>query len=655
VINTKLFSGAQRFNSTSKTFFVSRRSCKILGLAFFSLLLASCSSPTPKQQQRTSADSTNNVVKQVIATATAESKLAQAKVLAESTISADIQQQVNLLLIEASELYLQENNFPQALFLANKTSNLVSDLTSVYRLLLVKATSLQALNRSKEAYQQLKLIEQLNKESLSNKPIDEALVYTFEYYQTLSEVLFAKALYADSATALLLAFSLNDQATEQDVWYIWQQLNLLTPWQIQQIKRSNPPLLKGWQQLLQYSHKFGATSAKFHRYLSQWQQQYPTHPASVVVESLRQTELPTKPLENIAVLLPLSGTQAKAGIAAQQGILSAYKNNAGINLHFIDTQNLHWQTLENRYTELAIDHVIGPLLKSDVKSYLNISDQNSAFELPTLLLNLPQQYSLQPHQSALSMRPENEAQQAAEVLSQQNYQSPVILSYQDNVSKRIATAFSQQWQIMTGNSVDILYLRQGKEMQASLKESLDVNSSQARVNQLTSRLKQNIKSEARNRRDIDMIYLVGSAAKTRLIKPYIDVNISPFATVIPVYASSRSHSHFTDRTNDSNQSDLQNLTFTQIPWLLNSKQQHKSLAQLSDKLWPKRTDSLSRIFAMGYDSYHLLAKLPAMKKVPYIRHFGQTGTLLLDANNILKRSLIWGRYQQNKVAEIVMD
>ena len=170
-------------------------------------------------------------------------------------------------------------------------------------------------------------------------------------------------------------------------------------------------------------------------------------------------------------------------------------------------------------------------------------------------------------------------------------------------------AFKQQWQISTGKLVEIVYFNQGKEMQASLKENLDVDASQKRIKLLTGQLKNKIESEARNRRDIDMIYLIGSAAQTRLIKPYIDVNISPFADIIPVYASSRSHSSFNDKHSSSSTNDLQSLTFTQIPWLLTSQQQNKTLRQLSDNIWPKRSDSLSRIFAMGFDSYHLLSKL----------------------------------------------
>jgi outer membrane PBP1 activator LpoA protein len=92
-----------------------------------------------------------------------------------------------------------------------------------------------------------------------------------------------------------------------------------------------------------------------------------------------------------------------------------------------------------------------------------------------------------------------------------------------------------------------------------------------------------------------------------------------------------------------------------MPWLLSSKYQNKTLEQLSQKLWPERSDSLQRIFAMGFDSFDLVQKIPAMKVEPYVRHFGQTGVLKLDERNMLTRSLLWGKYYQGEVQEIVMD
>jgi len=563
--------------------------------------------------------------------------------------------EINLLLVESSELFLAQQNFSKALWLADKTTDLVKQNHSyTYRLLLVKAKSLHALNYHQSADKQLKLARELVA-FVNTKNHATPLILSLEYYLTLQEVLKAKQQPVKAITAGLIAFSLNDNATAQDIFSLWHTLESLNQWQLAQLIIAEPPFIKGWQQLLSYSHKFGANTEQFHRYLHMWKQHYPTHPATVIVEQLLTSTLSVSKIENIAVLLPLSGTQRGAGLAAQHGILSAYKNDTTHTIHFIDTNKVNWTLLATQFTESNIDHVIGPLLKHNVETYLNLSSQQKALQIPSILLNLPNTKNFASYQTALSMRPEDEAIQAAATLSQKHYNNPIILSHHDKISKRLAIAFSQQWQKSTGNKVDIVYFSHGKQMQASIKVALDVKASQIRIKQLKSRLKNNIKSESRNRRDIDMIYLVGSASQTRLSKPYIDVNISSFASIIPIFASSRSHSNFDYNNNSGSTTDLQGLTFMQMPWLLASKQQNKNLAQLSHKLWPKRTDSLSRIFAMGYDSYNLLDKAPLMQQAPYIRHFGQTGILKLNDSNVLTRSLIWGRYQNDKVIQIAMD
>ena len=623
----------------------------ILLITFF---LNGCSTQTPvaKSPEQT----VRKKVEKIFVKQTAEDKLAQAKTLNNLTPTPLLTEQINTLLVESSELFLQQQDFSKALWLANKATGLIDkNPVYTYRLLLVKAQSLQALNYHQSAYNQLQLILELvayvNTDSSSTP-----LKLSFEYYHSLKIALEVKQQPVKALAAQLMAFSLNSDSSTQDVFSLWHKLESLNQWQLAQLVKSGPPFIKGWQQLLSYSHKYGADNEQFPHYLHLWEQRYPIHPATLIVEQLLTSTLLVSEIENIAVLLPLTGGQQSAGLAAQQGVLSAYKNDLVKKIHFIDTNKIDWTTLATQFSDLNIDHVIGPLLKSNVKTYLNLGEQQVALQIPSLLLNLPSTKQLASYQVALSMRPEDEAIQAAATLSQQNYRHPIILSHQDRVSKRLAIAFSQQWQTLTGNEVDIVYFSQGKKMQVSIKEALDVNASQTRIKKLQSRLKNNIKAETRNRRDIDMIYLIGSAAQTRLIKPYIDVNTSPFATIIPIFASSRSHSNFDyNSSNNGSTNDLQGLTFTQMPWLLSSKQQNKSLAKLSHNLWPKRTDSLSRIFAMGYDSYNLLNKATLMQQAPYIRHFGQTGVLKLNNSNVLTRSLIWGHYQNDKVMQIAMD
>lgn len=663
----------------------------LIVLILSTLLISSCSTKSIPEP-----DTPSKVITQKEPSPlTAEETLALAQsMFTQSTADNDVtlltqQSNINRLLIEACELFAQQKNYTQALWLANEITqtllntnnsdsgkkhlhnslptnlnNQQQDYKNTYRILLVKAESLLELNYLQQAKQQLNLANELVAYTNSNDTDNTVspLTLTYGYYHILYKVLISQGQNTLALDAELNAFALNPHASNEHVFSIWKHLETLTQWQVAQLINTDAPFIKGWAQMLRYSNKFGANPEQLNRYLNLWQQQNPSHPAIAIISQLQSADLIDLPssntanaVENIAVLLPLTGNQQKAGLAAQQGILAAYNNNTNQVLTFIDTNQIDWQNMAEQVNTLNITHIIGPLLKTNVETFLTISEQHIELQVPTLLLNLPSEHMLAHYQTALSMRPEDEAIQAAATLSLRNYKNPIILSHNDQVSKRIAIAFREQWQSSTGNTVNIVYFDQGQQMQANLKESLDVNASQARIKQLNSRLKHNIEAEPRNRRDIDMIYLVGTSAQTRLIKPYIDVNISPFADIVPVYASSRSHSNFNDKNNPSSISDLQGLTFTQMPWLLTSQQQDKVLNNLSDKLWPKRTDSLSRIFAMGFDSYHLLDKLALMKKAPYVHHFGQTGTLKLSDTNIITRTLIWGQYKQDKVIQIAME
>jgi hypothetical protein len=551
-------------------------------------------------------------------------------------------QQAVLQLTLASEKFIQEAQYAKALWLATKTMQLTDNKDNLYRLSLVKAQSLYLLAQYDLA---LNAINEAHAYANENQ-----IIRWVDDYKTLAKIQLARGLPAKSLIADLHAFSLNEQANEDDIWQLWQHFSQLTPWQQSEIKVASPPYSTGWLKLIKIANQFGDNSARFKRYVITWQQQFPAHPANQIVEKIIQQNEQVTPItiKNIAILLPLTGKQHAAGIAAQQGILAAYQHNKNQQLYFFDTTTLDWEGLPTQFTDLNIDVVIGPLLKQNVHAFINLD----TVSIPSLLLNIPDNYLLKAHQFAISMRPEEEAVQAADRLSQKSYQHPVLLSNNDALSHRIAQSFAQQWQKNTTKLPEVYYINSGKQMQKDVQASLDVDSSKKRIAQLKSRLKATIKAESRNRRDTDMIYLVSNAKVTRLLKPYIDVNISPFAKLIPVYASSKSHS-----AKDELQAtrDLAGLTFTEMPLLLTSKAQDKTLAKLNQQLWPQRSDSLHGIFALGFDSLALTEKITLMKNAPYIYHYGQTGTLQLRANNILMRSLLWGKYSHTRVQAIAME
>ena len=596
------------------------------------MLLVSCST-TKSTKVTKSLPEKVTVVEKIETTLTAKQLMTHA-------LTQDSNAAVNSF-IQASELYLLEAKPNKALWLANQTMALTQLPLKKYQLSVISAKSLLALEQVNKAYQSL--------ESANNIITTAELNHGLAYYQTLAFVQTKRNLPIAALDAKLRAFAKNPQATSDEIDVIWQQLCQLSQWQHQQLIKMAPPKIKGWSRLLTFANKFGDDDDRFQRYLSQWQREYNTHPAQYVVTQLQLIEPALiNENKNIAIIIPLSGKQERAGKVAQQGILAAYDTNSGAALHFIDSTTLDMSTLALQLADLNIDYVIGPLLKDNVKKYLSQEE----LTLPTLLLNIPATMALKPYQVALSMRPEDESIQAATTLSRQHYKQPIILSHQDKASRRIAKTFSQQWQHITGQQPETVFFNNDEKMQSQLKASLGVDLSQQRTKELDRRIKYSIKSELRNRRDIDMIYIVGLPLETKLLKPYIDVNISPFADIIPVYASSRSHSAKSDRSDNR---DLSGLTFTEMPWQLASKQQNAALVAEAKKLWPNRSDSLQTIFAMGFDSLSLVDKISSMKNKTYVRHYGQTGILQLGDDNILKRSLIWGKYSRNKVQEIAID
>ena len=644
-----------------------------------------------------------------------------------------------LALISASQKFVAQQDYLQALWLADKTLPLIDDTLPYYHhqrisVTLIKVDSLQQLEQYTKSHKLLS--------DVKNYAQQHDILLTADYYQLLSTNLAYQNQESQALTAKLYAFSTLSRSamTQASIDDIWQGFQRLSQWQLKLVASEQAPYSEGWLKLTAIANKFGDKPEQLNYQISMWQKLYKQHPATSIAYMLLTSKIVPKVINNIAVILPLTGKQSSAGIAIQQGIMAGFNNNEAKTLHFIDSNTLNWYGLSNELAVLNIDYVIGPLLKSNVDKYiehtsqqaqsqhnnllqnntsllnlntnindlensnadtpileqslpanilknsnslvtkgidnnlstnLNTFDNNfdsslSAFDskpafqsylqtadqshkISTLLLNSPVTAILPPQYTILSMRPEDEALQAAAVLSSQNFKHPIILSQNNRVSKRIAMAFAKKWQDATGNIIDLVYYNNSGEMQDNIKAMLAVNKSKARINKLNTKVSNLIMSKPRNRRDIDMIYFVGSSQQARLIKPYIEVNTSEFAKIIPIYASSRSHSYL---AGSNISKDLKGLTFTQIPWLLTTEQDDK-LASLHYQLWPKRSDSLLRLFAMGYDSFQLIHKIPLMQQAPYIQHWGQTGILKLDTEHILTRSLLWGTYKNNSVNKFV--
>lgn len=600
-------------------------------------------------------------------------------------------EQATILLLQASALYLKEQKLEKSLYISHQLSKLpltrsqknfneLNLAQGLYELGFadLAQTKLTEVKRDIPSQRQLRLTAQIN---VQRGLLVEGIISYLNYYQQYPTT----------------------DITEID--YLNSIFAKLKPWQLAHLNKRQAFELDGWLALTNTISTHGTDEVALADNLSQWSVAYPEHPANVLVDDYKNKSLAANNqiiISKVSVLIPLSGREAILGKTLQAGILAAYGNNQSQQITFIDTNSKPMVEIIAKLNESQPDFVIGPLLKNHVDEYLTYtnstideylttqdtpteistvqtetldleqnntlnssmngienqnlhSDMNAVitnYDWPTLLLNLPENGMLAEHHYAFSMLPEDEATQAAFSLSKKGFKQGLILSQNSAIGKRMANSFAQQWHLQTGFTPTVVYYPNGKKMQSAVKGGLDVNLSDERIKALRNMVQNNVKAESRNRRDIDFIYLFGTPDQAKLLKPYIDVNTSPFAQTIPIYASSRSNSDATDR---NSRRDLTGLTFTEIPWLLTGKENSPQLSIEAKQIWPNRSSALERIYAMGIDSWNLSAKAKKMQLLPLLKHQGETGVLQMNDSRVISRSFYWGRYRSSRIQHVEMD
>jgi hypothetical protein len=108
-----------------------------------------------------------------------------------------------------------------------------------------------------------------------------------------------------------------------------------------------------------------------------------------------------------------------------------------------------------------------------------------------------------------------------------------------------------------------------------------------------------------------------------------------------VYSTSHVYSGKLSRELDR---DLNGLVFCDLPWVLHN---NSPLAKVFTENWPQQ-QSLTRLFALGIDAYHLVYNLDYLKNKDYAFYDGQTGNIQLDDNNRITRKLLWAKFENGQ-------
>lgn len=356
-------------------------------------------------------------------------------------------------------------------------------------------------------------------------------------------------------------------------------------------------------------------------------------PDAILSETYENKHMPQVRVERIALLLPVTGQMAEMGRAVQDGVYAAYKSDNQIPqpvIHVYDTQS-DMQVLK-AYDQAVADGaaiVVGPLTKSGLEQL----EKKKKLSVPVLALNYHLGYSKK-NLYQFGLAPEDEVRQAVIQAKLDGHSSALLMVPDTAWGRRMANTFTQQWSAQGGYTVDTVYFNEYQNFSPIVKQALKVRENAESEEQPTSR------------QDIDIIFLAASPNQARQIKPLFAFY---YASHIPVYSTS---SIYTGVSNSVSDSDLNDIIFCDVPWVLALSSKQQALNEKLQRLSPVYSNRYTRLYALGIDAYELIDYLPALKSQVNYPFKGVTGHLTLNRDARITRYLPCAQFKQGQ-AQIV--
>ncbi len=554
---------------------------------------------------------------------------------AEST--GEQQTQYHLL---AAEQYLNNKQYLEAQNVLNNIGEQALNATDFAQLQILLSQLSLINNQPQEALAQLQRIPAA--EQLPTHLQIQHQQMLAETYQALNQP--TQAINQRLALATLLTDSESAKINNQTIWQLSQSLPDNVVQQLAQDKSSE--VLRGWASLTLIARNAKSDPTQLAHQLHQWRQDFPNHPADILLDSVLPNANATLTMpKQIAILLPTSGPYAEPAAAILHGILQAYYQLPAAQrpiIRFYNTndsqgvRDIYHQALED-----GANFVIGPLTKTDVEK---VADD--AGQVPTVALNYgPRDQSLPANFYEFGLSPENEAIQIANYLWQAGLTKVALISPFDDRGQSVATNFANRLQNL-GGQVLVNSAISKSDLDYDVMKLLNIDKSNARADALKRLLPSKFKFLPRRRQDIQAIFLNASPEEARQIIPRLRFY---FAGDIPVYATSFIYTGMPDARLDT---DLNDVIFTDMPWVVNPSPEAQTLQTNFNHLWPQNYRNFNKLYALGMDSFNLIYELIRIKVFPQSGFHGYTGDLLLENSHYIYRQLQWASFVHGEPAPI---
>lgn len=446
---------------------------------------------------------------------------------------------------------------------------------------------------------------------------------------------------------------LEDEIKEKNHQLIWHNLTNISLENLLKWAESAPNTqFADWLQLAAIAKDPEYTLKEHVIAVQEWRTAHPMHPASIELPgglaSLAQAD--QQQPKHIALLLPLSGKLAKSGQAIRDGFMAAYYQTLKRGyevpmISIIDTKAAG--SIDLAYGDakaLEAEWVIGPLEKSQVNQIAQLEE----LPLPTLALNYSDSAALGEMPDDLyqyGLAAEDEAQLIAEYAFQQGYRRVLAFAPDSAWGQRIYSAFEIRWLQLGGNIAEQRFYKPQKDYNPAIKALLNVDDSQKRYKSIRRIMAEPVEFEARRRQDADWVFLLAMPVQGRQIRPMFDFN---FAGDLPIFSTSQI---FSGKKNRKKDQDLNGITFTDLPWLLEDSEIKSDVV----KNHKRARGSYARLYAMGVDAFRLYPRLAQLSALPDSKIFGVTGDLSMDSDGRIRRKMPLAKFQRGIPRGVNLD
>ena len=468
------------------------------------------------------------------------------------------------------------------------------------------------------------------------------------FHEILAKANLAHGNYIEAAIEQLklAKYLISTEMVDANTKVIWEIFESMPKFELEDQRFAAPDELTSWFELALISHTYKYQLKKLENAIDGWAQRYPDHFAyTLITDELinRSIQIMQRP-SKIGLLLPVTGKHKKSAVAVRDGFLAAWyfdkQEKADIQIYDANAMNII--EIYQKALKDGIDYIVGPLEKEAINQLFgnaNIPIKILALNQQDLKRDAPENKNI----IQFSLSPEDEAIQIAEIAMSDGHKQALVLTPDTPWGNRLTETFSQHWIKLGGEIVGhAKFTDNTTDFSTPVKKLLNIDKSEQRARNLRNKLNIKIHNVERRRKDVDFIFTVATPEDARQLIPQIRFHR---ADNIPIYSTSHIYTGIVNAAKDI---DLNNVIFVDIPWILDTERQLSIIQDALNRNWSQEKSQYRRLYALGIDAYNIIPDIYRLTHEENSFLLGETGSLTISPDNIIKRNLRKAKFLEGK-------